>query len=98
MQGLDHLKSRVIFKFPFQNSLFLEYPLMLKWPFSDTILVTAYDLLKKDSMLSRMQREGSTLREYLTEKGFNTDIKIMADTGIFAFEFRKAKLDGNTAI
>lgn len=89
MQGLvDDLKSKIIFKFPFQNPLFLEDDLMLDWIFSDTILVTAYDLLKNDTLLTRFQREGSTLREYFINKGFNKNIKIMADTCIFAYEFR----------
>lgn len=93
MKGLDQLKSRVIFKFPFLNPLFLENERMLEWPFSECILVTAYDLLKNDPLISKLQRQGSTLKEYFVERGFNKNIKIMADTGIFAFEFRKAKLD-----
>lgn len=60
---------------------------------SDTVLITAYDLLKDDHLVTYLVRSGSTLKEYLWSKGFNKNIKILAYTGIFEFEARRANMD-----
>lgn len=83
----------MIFKFSFTNPLFLEHDLILNWKYSKTVLLTSFDLLKDDQLILYLQRKGMTLKEYLQEeKGFNKTVKLVADTGIFEFEVKKAKL------
>ena len=89
----DTLQSKLIFKYSFSNPLFLEHELLLNWSFSDTVLITAYDLLKNDFLVYHLSHTGSTLKEHLHTIGFNKNVKILADTGIFEFEPIKAHLD-----
>ena len=84
--------SKLIYKFPFSNPLFLTYDILLNWKLSNTILVTSYDLIKDEQLMIYLTRKGITLNEYLKEKGFNKDVKIVCDTGIFEYEAKKAKL------
>jgi hypothetical protein len=64
------------------------------WPFSKKILVTAYDIYRNDSFVQYLNRTGQTLRQYLIEDvGLRSDIEIVADTGIFEIESKKARLD-----
>ncbi|MCY3413055.1 MAG: hypothetical protein INQ03_15565 [Candidatus Heimdallarchaeota archaeon] len=87
--------DKIVIKFPFKNYLFLEDEEILSWPFSSTILLTAFDLLRDDFLISKLQKTGGTLREYLFDRGLNKNVKILADTGIFALEFLKAQLPVN---
>ena len=84
--------SKLIYKFPLSNPLFLEYDIIKEWKFSKIILITAFDLLKDERLILELQKRDITLKEYLHEQGFNRDVKILCDTGIFEFEVKKAKL------
>ena len=86
-------ESRLIYKFSYINPLFLSHPLLLDWKLSNTVLITAYDVLKDEKVLTHLQQCGLTLKEYFHEMGFNKKIKILCDTGIFEYEARKARLD-----
>lgn len=88
-----HNKDKLVFKFSFTNPLFLEHELILNWKFSNKILITCFDLLKDERILMNLQRKGMTLKDYLYEKGFNKNVEIICDTGIFEFEAKKAKLN-----
>ena len=83
---MSHSQSNLVYKYSFSNPLFTQHDLMLHWSLSDTILITAYDLLKNDFLVNHLVRTGSTLKEYLHSIGFNPKIKILADSGIFEFE------------
>ncbi len=73
--------------------MFLEHELILNWRYSKAVLVSSFDLLKDDQLILHLQRKGMTLKEYLQEeRGFNKDIKLVCDTGIFEYEVKKAKL------
>lgn len=71
------------------NPLFLEDEELIKWKYTDTILVTAYDLIKNDHIIYKLQSEGNTLKEYIRELGFPRDTKILADSGVFVLEWLK---------
>lgn len=86
------LDSKLIFKFSFTNPLFLEHELILNWNYSKAVLLTSFDLLKDEQLILELQRRGITLKEYLHERGFNKDVKLICDTGIFEYEVKKAKL------
>ncbi|MHA1302411.1 MAG: hypothetical protein ACTSQE_10440 [Candidatus Heimdallarchaeaceae archaeon] len=70
------------------DKIFWSKPL-IDWTYSDTILLTAYDLLNNDPLIYYLQSNSLTLSELLKENGFPADTKILADTGIFSLEFRK---------
>ena len=86
------LQTSLIYKYSFGSSLFKTNPLLLDWSLSKTILVTAYDLLKDDYLTTYLTRTGSTLKEYLQGLGFTKEVNIIADTGIFEYEARRANL------
>ncbi|MFV2016726.1 MAG: hypothetical protein ACC656_14945, partial [Candidatus Heimdallarchaeota archaeon] len=43
-------------------------------------------------MVTILHKTGSTLKDYLHNFGFNKKVKILADTGVFELEMRKARL------
>ncbi|MHA2249300.1 MAG: hypothetical protein ACXAD7_03010 [Candidatus Kariarchaeaceae archaeon] len=93
--GEGNVKSsqeRLIFKYPFNLAEILNHKELLAWEFSDIVLITAFDIFRDDYLVTYLQRTGLTLREYLYDIGFNQDVKILADTGIFEIEARKARL------
>ncbi|MCE7737199.1 MAG: hypothetical protein GPJ54_20090 [Candidatus Heimdallarchaeota archaeon] len=95
--GISNFKRKseidqVIFKLPYFNPLFQETEILLDWQFSNTILVTAFDLFRNDGLVTKLQKTGSSLKDYLHDFGFNKKIKILADTGVFELEMRKARL------
>lgn len=83
--------DQLVFKFSVNSPLFLEHPLLLNWGFSTTALVTALDLSTNERLTRSLKQRGMTLREHLHQCGFNPNVKIMADTGIFQLEARKAE-------
>lgn len=89
IQNENLLGENLIYKYPFQNPIFNESKELLDWTFSKIILITAFDLLRNDGLVSFLQRSGSTLKEYIRDFGFNKDVKIMVDTGIFEVEAKK---------
>ncbi len=92
LEVINGLQQQLCIKLPFHNPLFLENENILNWEFSKSVLITAYDLLRDDRLITDLQRSGSTLKEYLKERGFNPEVEIFADTGIFALEFRKSRM------
>lgn len=42
---MTNLQSKLIYKYPFSNPLFVGHELLLNWNLSETVLITAYDLL-----------------------------------------------------
>ena len=90
---IQQTNEKLVFKFSFLNPLFLEHELILNWNLSNKILITCFDLLKDDHLILRLQRKGQSFKEYLHERGFNQDVLIICDTGIFEFEVKKAKLN-----
>jgi len=70
--------------------LFREEPL-INWPFTDAILFTAYDIYRSnDFWLDSTVSSGMTLKEGLIELGFPKTKALVADTGVFEVEARKA--------
>lgn len=70
------------------NPVFAEKP-FISWDYTDTILLTAYDLLKNDPLIYELHSNSVTLREYLHDIGFPKTTKILADSGVFALEWIK---------
>ncbi|MHA1707910.1 MAG: hypothetical protein ACTSVB_10085 [Candidatus Heimdallarchaeaceae archaeon] len=62
---------------------------LIKWEYTDTVLLTAYDLLRNDRIIYQLQSNSMTLKELLYENGFPKKTKIFADSGIFLFEWLK---------
>jgi hypothetical protein len=70
--------------------LFREKPL-IEWPFTDAILFTAYDVYRSnDFWIDSIVTSGKTLKEALNELGFPKAKTLVADTGVFEVEARKA--------
>jgi hypothetical protein len=79
-------------------SLFREEPLV-RWPYTDTVLFTAYDVYRSsDFWLDSVVKSGMTLKEGLVSLGFPKDNKIIADTGIFELEAKKAGIAADLGI
>jgi tRNA-guanine family transglycosylase len=64
-------------------------PIFLRWDYTESILLTAYDLLRNDKMIYILHSKSLTLKELMREQGFPKDTKILADTGIFMLEWFK---------
>ncbi|MBN2228547.1 MAG: hypothetical protein JW779_03065 [Candidatus Thorarchaeota archaeon] len=72
--------------------IFREEPL-ISWPFTDTVLFTAYDVYRSnDFWLDNVIKSGQTLKEGLVELGFPKEKTLVADTGVFELEAKKAGL------
>ncbi len=70
--------------------LFREEPL-ISWPYTDAVLFTAYDVYRSnDFWLDRVVSSGMTLKEGLVDLGFPKTKTLVADTGVFEVEARKA--------
>lgn len=70
------------------NPVFAE-KLLIAWDYTETILLTAYDLLKNDPLIYELHSNSVTLKEYLNNIGFPKTTKILADSGVFALEWIK---------
>lgn len=64
-------------------------PIFIKWDYTESILLTAYDLLRNDSIIYDLHSKSMTLKELMRENGFPKKTKIFADTGIFMLEWFK---------
>ncbi len=70
--------------------LFRKDPL-ISWPYTDAVLFTAYDIYRSnDFWLERIVSSGTTLKEGLMDLGFPKMKALVADTGVFEVEARKA--------
>lgn len=83
--------SRLIPKNHFCSfSFFREEPL-INWTFTKSVLFTAYDVYRNnDFWLDSVIRSGSTLKEAIVNLGFPKSNTLIADTGVFEIEARKA--------
>lgn len=83
--------SRLIPKNHFCSmELFRAEPL-ISWPYTDAILFTAYDIYRSnDFWLDRIVSSGLTLKDGLIDLGFPKNKALVADTGVFEVEARKA--------
>ncbi len=70
------------------NPVFAEKP-FISWDYTDTVLLTAYDLLKNDPLIYELHSNSVTLKEYMNDIGFPKTTKILADSGVFALEWIK---------
>ena len=91
--------SRLIPKNHFCSfSLFREEPL-INWTYTDAVLFTAYDIYRStDFWLDTTMNSGKTLKEGLTELGFPKRNSLVADTGVFEMEAKKAGIARNLGI
>ena len=79
-------------------SMFREKPL-IQWPYTDTVLFTAYDVYRSsDFWLDSVVKSGMTLKEGLVSFGFPKANKLVADTGIFELEAKKAGIAADLGI
>ncbi len=97
--GKTSTLSRVVPKNHFcVNSIFREEPL-INWTFTDAVLFTAYDVYKSESnWMNSVINSGGTLKEGLIELGFPKEVRLLADTGVFEMEARKAGLSRELGI
>ncbi|NHJ14877.1 MAG: hypothetical protein EAX95_14445 [Candidatus Thorarchaeota archaeon] len=89
----EQILSRLVPKNHFCSmSLFREDPLV-RWNYTESVLFTAYDIFRSsDFWLDSVISSGSTLKEAMIQLGFPKETKMLADTGVFEFEARKAGL------
>jgi len=83
--------SRLIPKNHFCSfSIFREAPL-INWTYTDAVLFTAYDVYRStDFWLDQIINSGKTLKEGLIDLGFPKKNSLVADTGVFEMEAKKA--------
>ena len=91
--------SRLIPKNHFCSfSLFREEPL-IDWKFTKAVLFTAYDVYRSnDFWLDGIINSGKTLKEGLIDLGFPKSNSLVADTGVFEMEAKKAGIARNLGI
>ena len=79
-------------------SLFRQEPL-ISWTYTDSVLFTAYDIYRStDFWLDEIINSGKTLKEGLVELGFPKGNSLVADTGVFEMEAKKAGIARNLGI
>ncbi|MHA1615612.1 MAG: hypothetical protein ACTSYJ_12265 [Candidatus Thorarchaeota archaeon] len=79
-------------------SLFRREPL-ISWTYTDAVLFTAYDIYRStDFWLDEIINSGKTLKEGLVELGFPKGNSLVADTGVFEMEAKKAGIARNLGI
>ena len=83
--------SRLIPKNHFCSlSLFRNEPL-INWKYTQAVLFTAYDVYRSnDFWIDQTINSGKTLKEGLIELGFPKENTLVADTGVFEMEAKKA--------
>ncbi len=78
--------------------LFRQEPL-INWTYTKAVLFTAYDIYRStDFWLDETINSGSTLKEGLVELGFPRGNTLVADTGVFEMEAKKAGIARNLGI
>jgi len=79
-------------------SLFRQEPL-INWTYTKAVLFTAYDIYRStDFWLDEIINSGKTLKEGLVELGFPKGNTLVADTGVFEMEAKKAGIARNLGI
>ncbi|MFW9886454.1 MAG: hypothetical protein ACFFEX_18870 [Candidatus Thorarchaeota archaeon] len=91
--------SRLIPKNHFCSmSFFREIPL-INWTYTSSVLFTAYDIYRSsDFWIDSVIKSGKTLKEEMISLGFPKEVTMVADTGIFEMEARKAGISRNLGI
>ncbi|MGY5875122.1 MAG: hypothetical protein RTU30_05210 [Candidatus Thorarchaeota archaeon] len=99
MRVEENCLSRLIPKNHFISmGMFREQPLV-DWTFTDTVLFTAYDVYRsRDFWVDSVINQGKTLKEGFVDCGFPKDVTLVADTGIFEIEAKKAGIARNLGI
>ncbi|MBD3404548.1 MAG: hypothetical protein GF411_00255 [Candidatus Lokiarchaeota archaeon] len=70
--------------------IFREEP-FINWEYTNIVLFTAFDFYRSNSFwIDEIMRTGKTLKEGLIDLGFPKNVDLMADTGIFEIEAKKA--------
>ena len=89
--GKKQRLSRLIPKNHFCSfGLFRDEPL-IDWKYTQAVLFTAYDVYRSnDFWLDQTINSGNTLKEGLVELGFPKTNSLVADTGVFEMEAKKA--------
>lgn len=83
--------SSLVPKHHFVGLNFFRQPPLVNWEFTDSVLFTAYDFYRTSSFwVERVIRQGMTLKEALVDMGFPKENRLLADTGVFSIEARKA--------
>ncbi|MBS3794146.1 MAG: hypothetical protein KGY80_04575 [Candidatus Thorarchaeota archaeon] len=83
--------SSLVPKHHFVGLNFFRQPPLVNWEFTDSVLFTAYDFYRTSSFwIERVIRQGMTLKEALVDMGFPKENRLLADTGVFSIEARKA--------
>jgi hypothetical protein len=79
-------------------SFFREAPL-INWTHTSAVLFTAYDIHRSnDFWIDSVIKSGKTLKEEMVNLGFPKNVAMVADTGIFEIEARKAGISKNLGI
>lgn len=91
--------SRLIPKNHFCSfGLFRNEPL-INWKYTQAVLFTAYDIYRSnDFWLDETINSGKTLKEGLVDLGFPKTNSLVADTGVFEMEAKKAGIARNLGI
>ncbi|TFG99526.1 hypothetical protein E4H12_02365 [Candidatus Thorarchaeota archaeon] len=91
--------SRLIPKNHFCSlGLFRDQPLIV-WRYTKAVLFTAYDVYRSnDYWLDKTINSGKTLKEGLIDLGFPKTNTLVADTGVFEMEAKKAGIARNLGI
>ncbi|MHA1943545.1 MAG: hypothetical protein ACW96M_04025 [Candidatus Thorarchaeota archaeon] len=72
---------------------------MINWTFTKSVLFTAYDVYRSnDFWLDSVINSGATLKDAIVDLGFPSTNTLVADTGIFEMEARKAGIARNLGI
>jgi len=83
--------SSLIPKFHFASMSFFREEPLINWTYTQAVLFTAYDIYRSnDFWLDSLIKSGLTLKEGLIELGFPKNNSLVADTGVFEIEARKA--------
>ena len=91
--------SRLIPKNHFCSMSFFRQEPLINWRYTDAVLFTAYDVYRStDFWLDETINSGKTLKEGLIELGFPKSVSLVADTGVFEIEAKKAGIARNLGV
>ncbi|MFW9968122.1 MAG: hypothetical protein ACFFEA_13285 [Candidatus Thorarchaeota archaeon] len=98
--GARHIQlSQLIPKNHFCSMSFFRESPLINWTYTSAVLLTAYDVHRSnDFWIDSVIRSGKTLKEEMIELGLSKDVALVADTGVFEMEARKAGISRNLGI
>ncbi|UCE11201.1 MAG: hypothetical protein JSW61_04490 [Candidatus Thorarchaeota archaeon] len=89
--GFENGLWRLIPKNHFVSMSFFREEPLINWGYTESVLFTAYDVCRSsDFWIDSVIRSGKTLKEAMTDLGFPKKTSMMADTGVFEMEAKKA--------